>query len=454
MICLAIESPTHSLVDAALRTLPTVLPILDFSTIKNELFPVVATVFSKTSSLGIKVRGLEAFLILCGGSADPHTSSDGLDGMSGNAVKKSTSSALDKYTMQEKIVPLIKAIKTKEPAVMVAALNVMRHVGTVADPEFVAVDILPTLWSMSLGPLLNLQQFQNFMELIKSLSSRVEQEQTKKLHEMSSTSGNASGSRPMPNDDFMSFGGVTGFPQSHGADSTDDDFERLVQGKAGAADMVSNLTDNGWDTMPAKATNRQISNPAEPPKPASFSWSTPSPTSQQAFASNKSAMNHVISPQQNPASRTVTPDLSRFDTLSPSTTQFSQPLQPSSNLWNTTPLQPQPSQQQHLANWAPPAPSPWGAPSPSQPSVSSYGNIKATMSALSIKQPQRPTPSPSGFSLPPPPLSSNNSFSLPPPPAASFTSYNAPQQQQQQLWGTMVPAATQKSGLDAFESLL
>ena len=64
IITLAIESPTHSIVDAALRCLPVILPVLDFSTIKNELFPVIASVFTKTSSLGIKVRGLEAFTIL------------------------------------------------------------------------------------------------------------------------------------------------------------------------------------------------------------------------------------------------------------------------------------------------------------------------------------------------------------------------------------------------------
>ena len=83
--------------------------------------------------------------------------------------------------MQEKIVPLIRAIKTKEPAVAMAALNVLRQVGGIADAEFVAIDLLPVLWTMGLGPLLDLQQFQAFMDLIKSLSSRVESEQTKKL---------------------------------------------------------------------------------------------------------------------------------------------------------------------------------------------------------------------------------------------------------------------------------
>lgn len=119
----ALESPTHSLVDAALRTLPVVLPILDFSTIKNELFPVIATIFAKTSSMGIKIRGLEAFKTLCGGASKEHDGmqGDGLTGMVEAPKAKSNVSILDKYTIQEKVVPLLRGIKTKEPAVMVSA---------------------------------------------------------------------------------------------------------------------------------------------------------------------------------------------------------------------------------------------------------------------------------------------------------------------------------------------
>jgi SCY1-like protein 2 len=118
----ALESPTHSLVDAALRTLPIMLPILDFSTTKNELFPIIANVFAKTSSMGIKIRGLEALKTLCGGGSDEQdtTQSDGLTGIVEQSKPKSSNvSILDKYTIQEKVVPLLKGIKTKEPAVMV-----------------------------------------------------------------------------------------------------------------------------------------------------------------------------------------------------------------------------------------------------------------------------------------------------------------------------------------------
>lgn len=120
----ALESPTHSLVDAALRTLPVILPILDFSTTKNELFPVIATIFAKTSSMGIKIRGLEAFKTLCGGGTEDTDGiqGDGLTGVVDTPKAKSAVSILDKYTIQEKVVPLLRAIKTKEPAVMVCYL--------------------------------------------------------------------------------------------------------------------------------------------------------------------------------------------------------------------------------------------------------------------------------------------------------------------------------------------
>ena len=98
---------------------------LDFSTIKNDLFPVIAAVFAKTSSMGIKLRGLEALQVLCGGTpGQEEPVGDGLDGLNGTQKKKTSNSVvLDKYTVQEKVVPLLKAIKSKEPAVMVSTAS-------------------------------------------------------------------------------------------------------------------------------------------------------------------------------------------------------------------------------------------------------------------------------------------------------------------------------------------
>ncbi|OAQ97881.1 hypothetical protein LLEC1_07167, partial [Akanthomyces lecanii] len=283
VVVASIECPTPSIVDAALRSLPVVLPALDFSTIRNELFPIVAAVFSKTNSLAIKVRGLQSFVILCGGSNDGPTGDDGLSGLTQEKKKTSSSTALDKYTMQEKIVPLIKVIKTKEPAVMMASLNVLGIVGDVADADFVAMDILPILWSMSLGPLLDLKQFQAFMSLIKTLSRRVEDEQTRKLQELA---GASNGATAAPNEDFLAFGGVTGTAFDSAANgATADDFEALVKGKASTS--TPNPGSNGFASWDAPQGNpvaaAAAKSPISPQAPA-FAWSTQTPVSPAASA--------------------------------------------------------------------------------------------------------------------------------------------------------------------------
>lgn len=180
IVRLSLESATHALVDKALTCLSNVLTILDFSTIKNDLFPVVLSVFSKTTSMTIKVRCLETFTILCGGGASSATSDS----------DQNSNTILDKYTVQEKLVPALGAIKSKESVVIMAALSVFKRVGQIADSEFLAMDVLPILWAFSFGPLLNLRQFNEYMDLIRSLSSRIEQDHARKLRDLASNSTN------------------------------------------------------------------------------------------------------------------------------------------------------------------------------------------------------------------------------------------------------------------------
>ncbi|KAI9874847.1 MAG: hypothetical protein M1830_009225, partial [Pleopsidium flavum] len=303
-----IESPTHPLIDASLRSVPIILPILDFSTLKNELFPVIAAVFSKTSSLGIKVRGLEAFAILCGWPReDAATGGGGFDGglgMERNQAKSNGSAVLDKYTIQEKIVPLLKAIKTKEPAVIMAALNVFKQVGKIADSDFLAMDVLPILWSFSLGPLLNLQQFKEFMDVIKSLSNRIEKEQSRKLEELSSNSTSASGPR---SHDTSIFGLLDASGEPDRAKSDEGGFERLVLGKKSEA-----------STGPP---NRSIG--VQDSVAPAFAWST----APSGALSGQMAASRAITPDQN---------LSSFAALTPSTassSSFTRPLS-SANGWS------------------------------------------------------------------------------------------------------------------------
>ena len=360
---LGLESPTHAVVDKALGCLPTVLASLDFSTVKNEIFPAVSAVFSKTSSLGIKVRGLEAFVILCGGStAKEIDTSDGLDGamMGSKQAKRSSNAILDKYTIQEKIVPLIKVMKTKEPAVMAAALAVFKQVGNLVDTEFLALEVLPVLWNFSLGPLLNLQLFQEFMDLIKKLSARIETEQTRKLRDLSSSNGAKDTSRPHTLGSTNSFFAATG-TENAGTN----DFERLVLGKGAT---------NGSDMLQP---------PVSKPNPPTFSWSSPT-----LIASQNGAMN--------PHTRTITPDqtLSSFSTLNP---QPNTKATMNSGLSSFTPMQPMTLQpQMPTTSWS---------STPAQQASSRQSEPHYMMPPPLVQTPQQPQPvTPfSAFSLPPPP---------------------------------------------------
>jgi SCY1-like protein 2 len=353
----AMESSTHALADAALQTLPAILPLLDFSTVKNDLFPVVASVFTKTNSLSIKIRGLEALSVLCGSSSkETLRSRDDLSGKLDDTPKDKSVSSLDKFTMQEKIVPLLKGIKTKEPAVMMAALKVFRQVGSVVDTEVLALEVMPILWSFALGPLLDLPQFQAFMDLIKALSAKIEREQIRKLQELSS-------SRPMEQGTSRT-AASNGTGTGSGLANPPDDFAKLVLGSRGGEkdDIFAGALSDGQRLVPTMA------------------WSSSKPAagaSSQSFASMP-----ALQPQQ-PMSRSITPDVttSAFPSL--------QPTSSASSIWATSPpLAPMQNHQQSRQ-----------APLPS-------------MNAMKTTAPSMASPG-IGWQLPPPPKSgiSNPGFS-------------------------------------------
>ncbi|KAF1930920.1 kinase-like protein [Didymella exigua CBS 183.55] len=432
----ALESPTHSLVDAALRTLPVVLPILDFSTTKNELFPVIATIFAKTSSMGIKIRGLEALKTLCGGGNGDQNAyqGDGLTGMvEAPKAKSSNVSILDKYTIQEKVVPLLRGIKTKEPAVMMAAHDVFKAIAPQVDCDFLAMDILPILWQFSLGPLLNLPQFQAYMTLIKSTSSRIEQEQTRKLQELGANNATAT-----TRNEFMSFGGppaLNGFDATNGGDGTT--FELLVRGNAGAtggSDMLGgdpwvnasvNASASSSAILPSRPANRANS---ASPAPATFSWSTPSvspppPTSLSVSQGN----NRAVTPDDTFSSLN-----SSFPAMSPAnpgigsptfSQQQNRPAMGMSSMISqptATPSYSAPSSSG--VDWSKAnntSVSTWGSSSMSNTMSSGLSNFSTITSSAPQAQPQRQTAaSPySAFSIAPPPAKPVNTgtFSIAPP---------------------------------------
>jgi SCY1-like protein 2 len=408
------------------------LAVLDFSTIKNDLFPIVAAVFTKTSSLSIKIKGLEAFVILCGG--DPMSSE----------VNTNSSSILDKYTIQEKIVPLLKGMKTKEPAVMMATLKVFRQVGRLADSDFLATDVLPLLWTLSLGPLLNLQQFKEFMDLIKQLSARIEDEQVRKLRDMVPANGLAS-----PASSLLSPRQIND-PFSPTSATSASEFEDLVLGK--------NTSQSYGSTTTTTITNPFAAHPGSPTSPSSL-WS----------------MNHASS-TANESSRAVTPDTT-FSFQSSSSALPTRSIQPplqsstsaisnpwasppqtsipsySNNAWSSQPQSPpNTSMSGNSATWSQTSQSnTWGKSSTLQPqsppnstwgrpSVPQHTQSLNSLAMSGLQQPLQPTnTTQSLFNLAPPPgVGTNSNF------GANNARFQQPQPQTQE----------KKTGLDAYPSLI
>ena len=304
IVSAAMQSTTHSLVDAGLGTLPLILPVLDFSTVKHDLFPVIATVFAKTSSLGIKVRGLEALAILCGASDNVTVGSkDDLSGISNpQETARSNISSLDKFTMQEKVVPLLKGIKTKEPTVMMTSLKVFQQVAKVADIEYLASEVMPILWNFALGPLLNLSEFKAYMDVINAVTLKIQREQIKKLRELGSTdrSGDPDHEKRLASSANLQQNGT------QGGSGVEGDFEKLVLGGRAKAsnDPFAGALEDGQKLVP---------------NPASYSWQSGSGTITPTPRAN------LLQPRQ-AQSRSITPDVSvaGFPSLQPNTSAWSQ----------------------------------------------------------------------------------------------------------------------------------
>ncbi|OAX40509.1 kinase-like protein [Rhizopogon vinicolor AM-OR11-026] len=153
----AMESDHAMVQERALNVVPDLCETIDYAEVSGVLFPRVALVFTKTRILSVKVATLLTFLSM---------------------VK-----TLDQTNLTQKLVPLLSKIRTKEPAVMMATLSVQEAMGVKVDREAVATLVLPQLWAMSMGPLLNLEQYQRFMSVIRKLGERVEKEHNQFLRD-------------------------------------------------------------------------------------------------------------------------------------------------------------------------------------------------------------------------------------------------------------------------------
>ncbi|KAG0249457.1 hypothetical protein BG011_009277 [Mortierella polycephala] len=188
-----------SVQEKALKTVPTITEALDYTTVKASLFPRIATLFSQTTTLSVKVNTLLCF----------HT------------IMK----ILDKFTITERLIPLLRNIKTRDITVTMATLQVYEEMGKFVDKEVIGNNIIPHMWHLSLGPNLKAEQFEKAMSVIQELSTKVHQQHLRHLQDLKKLE-----------DQTKSFA-ANADPAviANGVGATLNDFEKLVQGGAGPA---------------------------------------------------------------------------------------------------------------------------------------------------------------------------------------------------------------------------
>ncbi|KAL7753698.1 Protein kinase domain-containing protein ppk32 [Sorochytrium milnesiophthora] len=172
----ALESNVPAAQERCFDVIPTVVETIDYSAVKSALFPRICNVFAQTPSMSAKVSALKCCHQLL--------------------------KVLDKGAMSEKLLPILRQSKIRDPGVQMGILKILHEMGKEhLEKEVVATEILPELWRISIDPLLSVSQFKAFMAAIKELTAKVEEQHMRHLAElktmedqsksMASMSGNA-----------------------------------------------------------------------------------------------------------------------------------------------------------------------------------------------------------------------------------------------------------------------
>ncbi|KAG8947652.1 hypothetical protein FRC04_010586 [Tulasnella sp. 424] len=444
----ALESEHAAVQERALAIVPLLCETIDYAEVQSVMFPRVALVFTKTRILSVKVSTLTCFVSM---------------------IK-----TLDQTSLTQKLVPLLAKIRTKEPAVMMATLQVHEAMGLKVEREAVATLVLPQLWAMCVGPMLNVEQFGKFMQVIKVLGDRIEKEHSQYLRDSQRV------------EDKSAVAASNGIPS---ITSGPVDFESLVGGgRSSGLSAASSPGVNGGTPAPAKSWEDDVwgnmLNGNESPNPGgsarnSFSM-TPTPRTQSPAipsggtlrptapsttlrtSTNQSTLPSVralgakplhVTTLQNATRAVSTPPLSPPQQLQPTTFISRPPPQQSTSLFSApptttstpvfTPLQPKPMGGSSFSSMAPPQQQQSSKPNynivlPPASNVSSTSGMGSAMSSFGSGfppplQPQTQNPPPLSFTSRPPMQPQQPSF--PPPQMGMGMGLLQPSKAPQPAWG-------------------
>ncbi|CCK70877.1 Scy1p KNAG_0F02100 [Huiozyma naganishii CBS 8797] len=137
-----------------------ILESYDFPAIKNFIVPLLSKLFTKTTSLTVKISCVSCF------------------------TKMVEQKAIDAYICAEEILPIFKTMKTRDARILFKALQLFERVPQLITDEVVLVEsLLPLLWSYSMSSTLNKAQYSQFVNVINTLSTDIQKKHTSRLNE-------------------------------------------------------------------------------------------------------------------------------------------------------------------------------------------------------------------------------------------------------------------------------
>ncbi|XP_041471788.1 SCY1-like protein 2 [Lytechinus variegatus] len=162
MVYRALESSSAQIQELCLNILPTFAGMIEYNSIKHSIVPRMKKLCLETSLLAVRVGCLVSL-----GKMLEH---------------------MDKWFVLDDIIPLLLQIPSREPAVLMGILGIikvaMTHKKLGISKDVAATKLLPFLFPLSIDNNLNLNQFNAYMSVIRDLIKLVEKEQRVKLEQL------------------------------------------------------------------------------------------------------------------------------------------------------------------------------------------------------------------------------------------------------------------------------
>eukprot|EP00118_Oscarella_pearsei_P002048 m.9311 g.9311 ORF g.9311 m.9311 type:complete len:1208 (+) comp21266_c0_seq1:2-3625(+) len=162
MIIRALASSSTQIQELCVSILPTFASMIDYSSMKHAIVPKLKFLCLETNSLKVRIN-----VLVC--------------------VAKILD-VMDKWMVLEEILPMLEAMPSKEPGVLMSMLGVLKectnHKKLGFDKEVLATRVIPFLFPLSVELTLNEAQFKSFMSVIKDMIRRIEADHAAHLQQL------------------------------------------------------------------------------------------------------------------------------------------------------------------------------------------------------------------------------------------------------------------------------